>query len=217
MHVKTEHSYVTRPYFALSGSIAKASIATSCLACFDYTNALADVVIGYMGAPLERNGRMDTSYQTLTIRNERGVNMVQTALNAQRLEIHGMASSRGQQQGSSHEILATATVCSDGIVQGMIGEETTVREQGDNNGMPLWMAEIMARIMTCVGPKGMNFARYSIDYHILRNYLYVLHVWGNERASVTLPAYARAIVNRYLENDKALADLQSKVESKLSR
>lgn len=203
MHVKTESSYVTKPYFTLPGSIAKASIAPSCLACFDYTNALADVVVGYMGAPLERNARMDTSYQTLTVRNERGAQMVETALDASRLEIHGTAGGQG-----SHEKLASATVVSDGIVQGMTGG--IVREEG----MPLWMAEVMASVMTFVGPKGVNFARYSIDYHILRNYLYVLHVWGEERANIALPAYARAIVDRYLESDKAVAALQSKLDSK---
>jgi hypothetical protein len=154
-----------------------------------------------MGAPLGRNARMDASYQTLTVRNERGAQMVESALEALRLELHGTAGGQG-----SHEMLASATVVSDGIVQGMVGG--TVREEG----MPSWMAEIVASVMTFLGPKGVSFARYSIDYHILRNYLYVLHVWGEERASIALPAYARAIVDRYLENDKAFAKLKGKMD-----
>ena len=202
MHVKTETSYVTKPYFTLPGSIAEVSIAPSCLACFDYTNGLADVVVGYMGAPLERNARMDTSYQTLSVRNERGTQMVETALASRRLEIHETASGRG-----SHEKLASATVVSDGIVQGMIGGD--VKEEG----MPRLLGEIMAEVLVFVGPKGVNFARYSIDYHILRNYLHVLNVWGKERADIALPSYARDIVDRYLATDRGFADLKSKIDA----
>jgi coenzyme F420-reducing hydrogenase beta subunit len=68
VHVKTTRSYVTKPYFCLPGTIAEQSIAKSCLSCFDYTNGIADVVVGYMGAPLRGRSRMDQSDQTLTVR-----------------------------------------------------------------------------------------------------------------------------------------------------
>lgn len=168
------------------------------------TNGLADVVIGYMGAPLEPNSRMDTSYQTLTIRNERGAQMVDAALAASRLEVLETATGQG-----FHEKLASATVASDGIVQGMVGG--TVQEEG----MPLWMGEIMASVMTFVGPKGVAFARYSIDYHILRNYLHVLDVWGEERARTSIPQYALDIVDRYIKSgDKSLIQLRDTIQSK---
>lgn len=32
-----------------------------------------------------------------------------------------------------------------------------------------------------IGPKGLEFARYSLDYHTIRNYLYVNRVWGKQR------------------------------------
>lgn len=32
-----------------------------------------------------------------------------------------------------------------------------------------------------VGPKGLEFARYSLDYHTIRNYLYVNRQWGKQR------------------------------------
>lgn len=32
-----------------------------------------------------------------------------------------------------------------------------------------------------IGPKGLEFARYSLDYHTIRNYLYVNRAWGKER------------------------------------
>lgn len=32
-----------------------------------------------------------------------------------------------------------------------------------------------------IGPKGIEFARYSLDYHTIRNYLHVNRMWGKER------------------------------------
>jgi hypothetical protein len=203
VHVKTDDSYIRKPYFVLPGTIAQASIAPSCLACFDYTNGLADVVVGYMGAPLEPNSRMDASYQTLTIRNERGHLMVDTAVNASRLRVGDPASGSG-----SHEKLASATVGSDSIVMAMVGGD--IKEQG----MPGWLGEVMAFAMRNIGPKGVNFARYSIDYHILRNYLHVVDQWGEERAKVALPKYARDIVEYYLKNDRSIAELDAKLTRK---
>jgi hypothetical protein len=203
VHVKTEDSYVTKPYFTLPGSIAEASIAPSCLSCFDYTNGLADVVVGYMGAPLDPNARMDQSYQTLTVRNDRGARMVQAAVDASRVVLGEPTSGSG-----SHEKMATATVGSDSLVMKMVGKP--VRE----SGMPGWLGEIMAFAMRNIGPKGISFARYSIDYHILRNYLHVLDVWGEDRAKICLPQYARDIVDYYIENDQGMADLSKEISSK---
>lgn len=206
VHVKMEDSYVTKPYFTLPGSIAEASIAPSCLSCFDYTNGLADVVVGYMGAPLDPNSRMDQSYQTLTIRNARGARMVQAAMDASRVVLGKPTSGSG-----SHEKLATATVGSDSLVMKMVGKPVP------ESGMPGWLGEIMAFAMRNVGPKGISFARYSIDYHILRNYLHVLDVWGEERAMICLPRYARDIVDYYIENDQVMTKLSKEISSKTKK
>lgn len=32
-----------------------------------------------------------------------------------------------------------------------------------------------------IGPKGLEFARYSLDYHTIRNYLHVNRAWGKQR------------------------------------
>lgn len=201
VHVKTDKDYVRKPYFTLPGSIAEASIAPSCQACFDYTNGLADVVVGYMGAPLNGNERMDQAFQTITVRNEVGARMVDTALSQNRLELFGEAKGVG-----NHEKISMATVIKDSIVLKLIGEKVP------EEGMPGWIGEIMATVMTTVGPKGVNFARYSIDYHILRNYLHVLSVWGNKRAETSLPRYAQDIVNRYLETDESFRKLCERVQ-----
>jgi hypothetical protein len=38
---------------------------------------------------------------------------------------------------------------------------------------PRWVGNIIAWILNLVGPKGLEFAKYSIDYHYIRNWLYV--------------------------------------------
>jgi coenzyme F420 hydrogenase subunit beta len=52
------------PFFALDTPALKDVFAPSCLSCFDYTNAGADLVVGYMGAEFGR--------QWITVRNPRG-------------------------------------------------------------------------------------------------------------------------------------------------
>lgn len=206
VHVKMDDDYIKKPYFCLPGSIAEAAIADSCLACFDYTNALADVVVGYMGAPLAGSGKMNESYQTLTVRNSRGIEMVRAAVDAGRLQIGEEATGSG-----SHEKISTATVASDSIVQAMVGGEVKTE------GMPRFLGEVMAIVLRNIGPKGIGFARYSIDYHLLRNYLHVLDEWGEDRAEESMPQYAKDIVDRYLDQDESFAKLRDTILTKRSK
>jgi coenzyme F420 hydrogenase subunit beta len=54
----------TVPFFGLDTPALKDVFAPSCLSCFDYTNAGADLVVGYMGA--------EFGHQWITVRNPRG-------------------------------------------------------------------------------------------------------------------------------------------------
>ena len=194
VHVKTTNDYVTKPYFCFPGTIAEPSIAKSCLSCFDYTNGLADVVVGYMGAP--RSANMERADQTLSIRNERGKRMVETALQQGRLDVRGEGFGSG-----SHQSFAVSTVVSDAIVQSMVGG--TIRKEG----APLWIGKVLAFVLSLLGPQGLNFAKYSIDYHFLRNYLYILSQNGSIEH---LPKFAQTIVEGYRTN-KAIQELESEV------
>lgn len=80
--------------------------------------------------------------------------------------------------------------------------------------MPRLIGEVIAFIMSNIGPKGINFARYSIDYHLLRNYLHVLDAWGDKRANASLPKYATEIVEKYLSTDDKLVELKETIRSK---
>uniref|UniRef100_A0A6U6HP53 Coenzyme F420 hydrogenase/dehydrogenase beta subunit C-terminal domain-containing protein n=1 Tax=Odontella aurita TaxID=265563 RepID=A0A6U6HP53_9STRA len=206
VHVKMDDDYIKKPYFCLPGSVAESAIADSCLACFDYTNALADVVVGYMGAPLDASGKMEDTFQTLTVRNSRGKNMAQVAVDAGRLRFGEEAIGSG-----SHEKISTATVASDSIVQAMVGGE--VKEKG----LPRFIGEVMAVVMRNIGPKGIGFARYSIDYHILRNYLHILDEWDDDQTEKAMPRYARDIINRYLEQDESFAKLKDNILAKRTK
>ena len=46
---------------------------------------------------------------------------------------------------------------------------------------------------------GLEFARYSIDYHCLRNWLYLRAKWGPKRADRHIPDYAKRIIQEYLQ------------------
>jgi len=204
VHVKmdktTTKDYITKPYFTLPGKVAEGAIAKSCLACFDYTNSLADVVVGYMGAPLVGGARMDKSFQTIAVRNDRGERMIDAALRSGRIDFGEVAGGSG-----AHEKMASATVAADSIVMAMAGGQ--VKQEGVNK----FVGEIMALALTKIGPKGMNFARYSIDYHILRNYLHVLMEWGEDRAEYAIPIYAKNIIDKYLDYDPSFAELKEKI------
>ena len=60
----SDGSAETVPFFGLDTPKLKGVFAPSCLSCFDYTNAGADLVVGYMGASFGR--------QWLVVRNPKG-------------------------------------------------------------------------------------------------------------------------------------------------
>ena len=46
--------------------------------------------------------------------------------------------------------------------------------------MPIWLGNILAGVVLKLGPKGLEFGRYSLDYHTIRNWLYVQRNWGEK-------------------------------------
>jgi len=71
-----QDDYETIPYFCLpSNHLAHGVIAESCRSCFDYPNALADLVVGYMGVPYY-DVPMTRHPQYVTVRNDKGKEMI---------------------------------------------------------------------------------------------------------------------------------------------
>lgn len=58
------------PYFCLPANDLNDVIAPSCYSCFDYPNALADMVVGYMGVPWG-GVEMTKHMQYVTVRTPR--------------------------------------------------------------------------------------------------------------------------------------------------
>ncbi|MEN9871095.1 MAG: hypothetical protein RLZZ171_2083, partial [Cyanobacteriota bacterium] len=63
IHFKHEDGSIEKvPFFGLKTNQLKDVFAPSCMSCFDYVNSLADLVVGYMGAPFK--------WQWIVVRNE---------------------------------------------------------------------------------------------------------------------------------------------------
>lgn len=69
VHFKHEDGSVEKvPFFGLKTNQLKDVFAPSCMTCFDYVNSLADLVVGYMGAPF--------GWQWIVVRNDIGREML---------------------------------------------------------------------------------------------------------------------------------------------
>jgi 3,8-divinyl protochlorophyllide a 8-vinyl-reductase (ferredoxin) len=152
------------PFFGLNTKELKDVFAPSCLSCFDYVNSLADLVVGYMGAPF--------GWQWIVVRNETGqemLDLVQGQLETQAVGSKGDRKAAVQQSIPAYDKAVT---------------------------LPMWFAKIMGIVIDKIGPKGLEYARFSIDSHFTRNYL---HVKRNNPGMVDrhVPPYAKKIVSQY--------------------
>jgi coenzyme F420 hydrogenase subunit beta len=154
----------TVPFFGLDTPRLKEVFAPSCLSCFDYVNASADLVVGYMGAPFR--------WQWLLVRNDRGQRLLDL-LEAD-LQTQPQLSSGNRAQA---------------VQQGIEVYDRALR-------LPRWLAELVGLMVQRFGPKGLEYARFSIDSHFTRNALW-LRRHHPEKVASHLPAFAQRIVSRY--------------------
>jgi len=165
VHFKHEDGSVEKvPFFGLNTKELKEVFAPSCLSCFDYVNGLADLVVGYMGAPF--------GWQWLVVRNDKGQRLFD--LIKDELDFTTIPD-----QGDRHK-----------AVQQSIG----LYDQGVT--IPVWVARLLGLVINQVGPKGLEYARFSIDSHFVRNYLYVKRNYP-QRLAAHVPPYAQKIVAQY--------------------
>ncbi|MCJ2542288.1 Coenzyme F420 hydrogenase/dehydrogenase, beta subunit C-terminal domain [Thermostichus vulcanus] len=165
VHFKHEDGSVEKvPFFGLNTKQLKDVFAPSCLSCFDYVNALADLVVGYMGSPL--------GWQWLVVRNRRGRELLELVW----------------------EDLETQPVVSKGSRQAAVQQGIQAYDQAMT--LPMWLAHLMGAVIERIGPQGLEYARFSIDSHFTRNYLYVRRHYP-EKLEHHVPAFARRIVGQY--------------------
>ncbi len=152
------------PFFGLKTNELKDVFAPSCLSCFDYVNSLADLVVGYMGAPF--------GWQWIVSRNDRGQEMLD--LVQDQIETQPVMS-----KGDRHQAVQQSIPAYDKAVT-----------------LPMWAAKLMGVVIEKIGPKGLEYARFSIDSHFTRNYLYVKRNYP-EKLEQHVPDYAKRIVGQY--------------------
>lgn len=181
MHLKHEDGTFEKvPYFCLPANDLNDVIAPSCYSCFDYPNAGADLVVGYMGTPAQPGVAMTQHLQYLTVRNDRGREMLD--------KIGSRLERRPPQSSGSREVF---------VMQTVLADDKAKLGQGPKTGAPRWLGEILATVLTWLGPRGLEFAKYSIDYHYIRNFIHVSRHWGVERAAQHVPDFAKQIVAQY--------------------
>ncbi|HBK97351.1 MAG TPA: hypothetical protein DD001_08445 [Microcoleaceae bacterium UBA10368] len=165
VHFKHEDGSVEKvPFFGLNTKELKDVFAPSCLSCFDYVNGLADLVVGYMGAPF--------GWQWIVVRNDTGQEMLDLVM----------------------EQLNTQPVMSQGNRMPAVQQSIPAYEKGVT--LPMWAAKLMGVFIERIGPKGLEYARFSIDSHFTRNYLYVQRNYP-EKLEAHVPEFAKRIVGQY--------------------
>ncbi|MFB8793081.1 MAG: Coenzyme F420 hydrogenase/dehydrogenase, beta subunit C-terminal domain [Microcoleus sp.] len=165
VHFKHEDGSVEKvPFFGLNTKELKDVFAPSCLSCFDYVNSLADLVVGYMGAPF--------GWQWIVVRNDTGQEMLDLVM----------------------EQLNTQPVMSQGNRMPAVQQSIPAYEKGVT--LPMWAAKLMGVFIERIGPKGLEYARFSIDSHFTRNYLYVKRNYP-EKLEDHVPEFAKRIVGQY--------------------
>ncbi|KAL3683781.1 hypothetical protein R1sor_001803 [Riccia sorocarpa] len=182
------------PYFCLPADDLTDVIAPSCYSCFDYSNGLADLVVGYMGVPKYPGVSMPNHPQYVVVRNDRGKEMLDTVRDL--VDITPTVST------GNRKPFVMETVKADNKAKE--GKEKT-------KPLPKFLGNILAFVLNLVGPKGLEFGRYSLDYHNIRNYLHVYKKWGKKRAEEHIPTYAKKLVAMYNENgevDKLMGDVR---------
>lgn len=150
----------------------------SCMSCFDYINSLADITVGYFGAPYSPDGKL----QWMLVRTEKGKQLCDLI----RQDINVFP-----ETGSGESFGAVKA-----SVKPTIGPILEPHLLGNRRSMPLLFGKLLSALKARKGPRGIEFARYSIDIHALRNYFFVRH-YTPERLDILVPEHIRHLVKQY--------------------
>ncbi|MGD1715185.1 Coenzyme F420 hydrogenase/dehydrogenase, beta subunit C-terminal domain [Dapis sp. BLCC M172] len=111
-------------------------------------------------------------WQWITVRNETGKEMLDLVMN--QLDTQPVIS-----QGDRHQAVQQSIPAYDQAVT-----------------LPMWAAKLMGVVIERIGPKGLEYGRFSIDSHFTRNYLYVKRNHP-EKLEAHVPEFAKKIVGQY--------------------
>lgn len=132
----------------------------TCRTCVDYTNALSDITVGYMGGQ---------GQQWLLVRNEQGEEILDLLKDEVWLEAPQTA---GKRQGA---------------VLGFL--QNTVRAAGGLplRRMPNWLRPIVGWLMPRVGPRGLEFARARVEMKAIETVIHLRREQPARLRSMTPP------------------------------
>ncbi|WP_298973834.1 Coenzyme F420 hydrogenase/dehydrogenase, beta subunit C-terminal domain [uncultured Roseobacter sp.] len=108
----------------------------TCRTCVDYTNALADITVGYMGGQGE---------QWLLVRNARGAEMLETLSQEISLSTPGTAGKRTS------------------AVKGFVANTKRAAGGLPLRRMPDWLRPLVSWLQPRIGPRGLEFARARVE------------------------------------------------------
>lgn len=174
------------PFFCLPPEVSKPGVfAGSCMSCFDYINGLADLTVGYFGAPFSR----EWTLQWLIVRTDQGERLLDL--------ISGELDTFPEQKRGDADRSVRAGL--ETMLEPVLHPELLDRRKRLNR----LAGEILCFIMGLQGPFGTEFARYSIYIHALRNYGYVRR---HTPASLDtlVPEHVRELARRYGLDDAGL-------------
>jgi len=92
------------------------------------------------------------------------------------------------------EQLQTQAVMSKGDRTSAVQQSIPAYDKGVT--LPMWAAKLMGVVIEKIGPKGLEYARFSIDSHFTRNYLYLKRNYP-EKLAAHVPEFAKKIVAQY--------------------
>ncbi|MCA3694846.1 MAG: Coenzyme F420 hydrogenase/dehydrogenase, beta subunit C-terminal domain [Aquidulcibacter sp.] len=118
----------------------------TCRTCVDYTNALADITVGYMGGQGE---------QWLLVRNERGEELVSLL---------------------GDEVALTAPTSHGKRASAVKGFKANVERAAGGlplRGMPNWVRPLVGWLMPRIGPRGLEFARTRVEMKAIETVLHL--------------------------------------------
>jgi coenzyme F420 hydrogenase subunit beta len=141
----------------------------TCRTCVDYTNALADITVGYMAGQGE---------QWLLVRNERGEELLGLLGDEVRTAEPGSA---GKRQGAVKGFLANVERAAGGLPL---------------RAMPDWLRPLVGWLMPRIGPRGLEFARARVEMKAVETVLHLRRALPRRLRNM-VPAHVWALVEPY--------------------
>jgi coenzyme F420 hydrogenase subunit beta len=181
VHLKHENGEVEKvPYFSLPQELSRSEVfAPSCMSCFDYLNSLADLTVGYVGAPLVGEEKR----QWVLVRTDKGKRL----LNLVRDELQIFPETR--KGDCTNAVKQSASLMIERMKHEHLPPKTGRR-------IPIWLGNIIAKVMSLVGFKWLEFARYSVDFHLIRNYYFVKLCYP-EKLKTLVPKHVYTVLAKY--------------------